>query len=341
MARVLVTGGAGYVGAVCCARLVEQGHKVAVVDDLSTGHSAAIPDGVKLHELDIGNRRELAKVLATDHFDAVFHFAAKALIPESVSNPGMFYDSNVASGIGLLETVRDAGVKTFIFSSSAAVYGNPYTTPIDEEHTKAPVNSYGETKLALERALYWYAAAYNWTAVAFRYFNACGATSTRGEAHSPESHIIPLLLQTATGERPFFEIYGEDYPTPDGTCLRDYVHVLDIAEAHILALQRACPGFSAYNIGTGRSYSVLEVCRIVEEKLNLKVTLRNGPRRVGDPAILCANPLKLMREFDWHPTSSDLPTIIRSAWEWKQKNPRGYAVGCTGSVSANHQPVAM
>jgi UDP-glucose 4-epimerase len=341
MARVLVTGGAGYVGSVCCERLLQQGHKVTVVDDLSTGHAAAVPEEATLHQLDIGNRLELAKVLDTDHFDAVFHFAAKALIPESVSNPGVFFDSNVASGIALLETVREAGVKRFIFSSSAAVYGNPHNTPIDEDHPKAPVNAYGETKLGLEQALYWYAAAYGWTAVAFRYFNACGATTTNGEAHSPETHIIPLLLETAAKERPFFEIYGDDYPTPDGTCLRDYVHVLDIAEAHILALQKASPGFSTYNIGTGRSYSVREICRVVDDELKVKVILRNGHRRPGDPAVLCANPQKLMREFGWRPSCSGLPAIIGSAWKWKQRNPRGYAAQSAGRFARNRQPIGV
>jgi UDP-glucose 4-epimerase len=325
MAKVLVTGGAGYVGSVCCLRLLERGHQVTVVDDLSTGYAEAVPQGAILHQLDIGNRSELAKVLAKNHFDTVFHFAAKALIPESVADPGTFFDSNVASGIALLESARAAGVKRFVFSSSAAVYGNPRTTPIDEDHPKDPVNSYGETKLSLERALYWYATAYNWTVVAFRYFNACGATATIGENHQPETHIIPLLLETATGERRFFEIFGDDYPTPDGTCLRDYVHVLDIAEAHLLALQvPPSPVFAAYNIGTGTSYSVRQICHVVEEELGVKVALRNGPRRAGDPAVLCANPRRLMQEFGWRPRSSDLPTIVRTAWEWKRKNPHGY-----------------
>jgi UDP-glucose 4-epimerase len=341
MARVLVTGGAGYVGSVCCERLLEKGHKVTVVDDLSTGHAAAVPEGATLYQLDIGNRLELARVLETHPFDAVFHFAAKALIPESVTNPGTFFDSNVASGIALLETVREAGVKKFVFSSSAAVYGNPQTTPIGEEHPKTPVNSYGETKLALERALYWYAAAYGWTAVAFRYFNACGATTTIGEAHNPETHIIPLLLQTAAKERSFFEIYGNDYPTPDGTCLRDYVHVLDIAEAHILALQMPSPGFSAYNIGTGKSYSVREICHIVEEELKVKITLREVHRRLGDPAVLSANPQKLMREFGWHPSSSGLPAIIRSAWKWKQRNPTGYEAQSAGRFRMKRHPIGV
>ena len=325
MALVLVTGGAGYVGSVCCSRLLERGHQVTVVDDLSTGHVEAVPPGAVLRQLDIGNRQELAKVLGRDHFDAVFHFAAKALIPESVSNPGLFFDCNVASGIALLESVRAAGIKRFVFSSSAAVYGNPSTTQIDEEQPKNPVNSYGETKLALERALYWYAGAYGWTVVAFRYFNACGATSSIGEAHHPETHIIPLLLQTASGDRPFFQIFGNDYPTPDGTCLRDYVHVLDIAEAHMLALEvPQRPSFSAYNIGTGTSYSVRQICDAVEHEIGSKLAIKDAPRRTGDPAVLCASPKRLMQELGWRPRSSDLDTIIRSAWEWKQKNPQGY-----------------
>ncbi len=327
MARILVTGGAGYVGSVCCLQLLERGHEVTVVDNLSTGHAAAVPQGAVLHQLDIGDRRALENVLAADRFDAVFHFAAKALIPESVSNPGTFFDSNVASGIALLEAVRSAGIRKFVFSSSAAVYGSPRSTPIDEDHPKQPVNSYGETKLMLERVLYWYAMAYKWSVVAFRYFNACGASAAIGEDHCPETHIIPLLLQAAAGERDFFEIYGCDYPTADGTCLRDYVHVLDIAEAHMLALQiQSRSGFSAYNIGAGTSYSVRQVCSVVERELGRKVMVKHGNRREGDPAILCASSQRLMRELGWQPNFSDLQTIIRTAWGWKQRHPQGYRV---------------
>jgi UDP-glucose 4-epimerase len=325
MARILVTGGAGYVGSVCSLKLLERGHEVTVVDDFSTGHAEAVSEGATLHQLDIGNRSGLSRVLAAVPFDAVFHFAAKALIPESVSNPGLFFDSNVASGIALLETVRAAGITRFVFSSSAAVYGDPRTIPIDEDHPKNPVNSYGETKLSLERDLYWYARAYGWTVVAFRYFNACGATATLGEDHDPETHIIPLLLQTAAGERDVFDIYGDDYPTPDGTCLRDYVHVLDIAEAHLLALQLpATASFSVYNIGTGTSHSVRQICKVVEEELGTKVAVRSGSRRPGDPAVLCASPKRLMQDLRWRPCASDLRTIVRTAWDWKLRNPFGY-----------------
>jgi UDP-glucose 4-epimerase len=339
MAKVLVTGGAGYVGSVCCQRLVERGHQVTVVDDLSTGHAEAVPESAVFHQFDIGDRLELPKVVKAGRFDTVFHFAAKALIPESVSNPGMFFDSNVASGIALLEVVRAAGIKRFVFSSSAAVYGNPRTTPIDEDHPKDPVNAYGETKLSMERVLYWYAAAYNWTVVAFRYFNASGATATIGENHRPETHIIPLLLQTAAGERPYFEIYGDDYDTPDGTCLRDYVHVADIADAHALALDLPVNGsFLPYNIGTGISHSVLEICRVVEKELCLRLSLKRGRRRDGDPAVLCANPRKLMQELGWRPRSSDLRTIIHTTWEWKQRNRRGYKLhGKAESVLASNR----
>jgi len=327
VARILVTGGAGYVGSVCCLQLRDRGHQVTIVDDLSTGHAAAVPQGVVLHQLDIGNRAEMARVLGAEHFDAVFHFAAKALIPESVSNPGLFFDSNVASGIVLLEAVRAAGIRKFVFSSSAAVYGNPHSIPIEEGHPKQPVNSYGETKLMLERVLYWYAMAYGWTALAFRYFNASGATPAIGEDHFPETHIIPLLLETAVGERDFFEIYGHDYPTPDGTCVRDYVHVMDIAEAHILALgAQERPGLFTYNIGTGTSYSVRQVCRVVEQELSRKLALKDGERRPGDPPVLCASPQRLTRELGWRPRFSDLATIVRTAWEWKAKHPRGYRV---------------
>src|SRR6266850_107443 len=319
MERILVTGGAGYVGSACCAQLLERGFPVEVVDDLSTGFAEAIPEGVKLHLFDFGNPEALGRLLASTTFDVMFHFAAKALISESVSNPGVFFDANVASSIAMLETLRKHGVRKFVFSSSAAVYGSPNVVPIPEEHSKEPVNAYGESKLILERILQWYASAYGWSVVAFRYFNASGGAQAWGERHSPETHIIPLLLQTASGRRDHFEIYGSDYPTADGTCQRDYVHVRDIAQAHMLALQKMDePGFHAYNIGTGTSYSVREVCQAVERVTDRKLRVRQGPRRPGDPAVLCASPKKLMQDFDWKPVHSELEQIIRGAWEWEQ-----------------------
>src|SRR6266542_3922001 len=262
MARILVTGGAGYVGSVCSRQLLERSHEVVILDDLSTGHAEAVPRDAAFHQLNYGDRSGVARVLQQHSMGAVFHFAAKALIRESVSNPGMFFDVNVAEGISFLETLRSFEIKQFVFSSSAAVYGNPRSVPIKEDEPKNPVNSYGETKLMFERVLQWYAAAYGWTVAAFRYFNASGATSDAGENHRPERHIIPLLLEAAIGERSYFEIYGDDYHTPDGTCIRDYVHVSDIAAAHLLALDAPeHAGMQAYNIGTGQGYSVREVIR--------------------------------------------------------------------------------
>ncbi|HZR65516.1 MAG TPA: UDP-glucose 4-epimerase GalE [Terriglobales bacterium] len=326
MHTVLVTGGAGYVGSVCCHQLLDRGNKVVVIDNLSTGHSDAIPGDAEFYELDYGDRAAVARILQQHEFDAIFHFAAKALIPESVSNPGFFFDVNVASGIAFLETVRQFGIKNFIFSSSAAVYGSPQTIPIDEDQPKSPVNSYGETKLMFERALHWYATAYGWSAVAFRYFNASGATRKSGENHQPETHIIPLLLQVAAGEREYFEVYGDDYETSDGTCIRDYVHVSDIAAAHLLALETQHRGFSAYNIGAGKGYSVREVMRAVELVTGKPIEIRLSSRRPGDPAVLCASPAKLMRDLNWQPRSSSLQEIVRSAWEWKLQN-RGVQLG--------------
>ena len=320
MANVMVTGGAGYVGSVCCAELLRQGHSVTIVDDLSTGFREAVPSGAAFFSADIGNESAMQSLLSNIRFDAVFHFAAKALIPESVSNPGIFFQHNVASGIRMLEVLRAAGIRNFVFSSSAAVYGTPERVPIDEDDPKRPVNSYGETKLMFERILDWYSRAYGWSVTALRYFNASGATPELGERHDPETHIIPLLLQAAAGERKAFNIYGDEYDTSDGTCLRDYVHVVDIASAHICALKKLNqPGIRAYNIGLGRSYSVREVCNVAAEVTGRKIPLRVSARREGDPAILCASPKRIMQELGWKPEHSSLHEIIESAWQWKQK----------------------
>jgi len=320
MANVLVTGGAGYVGSVCCAELLRKGHSVTIVDDLSTGCREAVPSGAAFFQIDIGNQSAMQSLVNHIRFDAVFHFAAKALIPESVSNPGMFFQHNVASGIVMLEVLRAAGIRNFVFSSSAAVYGTPARVPIEEDDPKQAVNSYGETKLMFERILEWYTRAYGWSVTALRYFNASGATPELGERHDPETHIIPLLLQAAMGERKVFNIYGDEYDTPDGTCVRDYVHVLDIANAHICALQKLnSPGLRAYNIGLGRSYSVREVCDTAAEVTGQTIPLRVSARREGDPPILCASPKRIMQELGWKPEHSSLREIIESAWQWKRK----------------------
>jgi UDP-glucose 4-epimerase len=321
MANVLVTGGAGYVGSVCCAELLHQGHAVTIVDDLSTGYRAAVPAGAAFFQLNVGNRSAMESLVQNIRFDVVFHFAAKALVPESVSNPGVFFQENVAAGIIMLEVLRAANIKNFIFSSSAAVYGVPERSPIDEDDPKRPVNSYGETKLIFEQVLRWYAQAYGWSVIAFRYFNAAGATAELGERHDPETHIIPLLLQTAAGEREIFSICGDDYDTPDGTCLRDYVHVMDIARAHICALTAINqPGIRSFNIGLGHSYSVRQVCNAVEKVLKQRVPVRVIGRRAGDPAVLCASPERIIRELGWRPEHSSLEEIISSAWRWKHNH---------------------
>jgi UDP-glucose 4-epimerase len=324
MANVLVTGGAGYVGSVCSAELLGQGHEVTVIDNLSTGFRDAVPQGARFLQMDVGDRAGTTKLLTQAHFDVVFHFAAKALVPESVSNPGVFFRDNVAAAITMLEAIRAAGIGNFVFSSSAAVYGIPKQIPIDEDSPKNPVNSYGETKLMLERALEWYARAYGWTVFAFRYFNAAGATKQLGERHQPETHLIPLMLQAASGERENFTIYGEDYETPDGTCLRDYVHVIDIAQAHISALgQLNRPGMRSFNIGLGESYSVRQVHQAAEAVTGRKIAVRSGERRPGDPPVLCARPERIMAELGWRPQHSSLDEIISSAWHWKLKTRKG------------------
>ncbi|HMF91687.1 MAG TPA: UDP-glucose 4-epimerase GalE [Candidatus Angelobacter sp.] len=324
--NVLVTGGAGYVGSVCCAELVRLGHAVTVVDDLSAGFQDAVPASAVFSQLDIGDRTALSSLTSRTKFDVVFHFAAKALISESVGNPGVFFQQNVASSITMLEVLRAAGIKNFIFSSSAAVYGTPRSVPIDEDSPKNPVNSYGETKLMLERILEWYARAYGWSVIALRYFNAAGATSELGERHEPESHIIPLLLQAAAGERENFVIYGDDYDTPDGTCLRDYVHVLDIAGAHICALEKMNrPGMHAFNIGLGSSHSVRQIWQAAEKVTGRSISVRIGARRPGDPSMLCASPHRITQELNWRPQHSSIEKIIDSAWQWKLKHKRAPA----------------
>jgi UDP-glucose 4-epimerase len=269
----------------------------------------------------------MAALLSQRDYDVVFHFGAKALVAESMADPGLYFSANVASGIAMLETLRKCGIRKFVFSSSAAVYGCPNVVPIPEHHPKHPVNAYGESKLLFEQILKWYVSAYDWSVVVFRYFNACGGGSKWGERHDPETHIIPLILQTASRRRKHFDIYGTDYPTSDGTCLRDYVHVMDIAEAHILALQKLSePGFYVYNIGTGSSYSVREVCDAAARIAKIKIETRSCPRRAGDPSILCANPAKLMNEFRWQPKHSNLDEIIQGAWDWEQTQCQHHSV---------------
>lgn len=320
MASILLTGGAGYVGSVCCAELLSLGHSVVVVDDLSSGFKEAIPLQAEFSQISFGDSSSLKSVLSKRKFDAVFHFAAKALVADSVKNPGVYFQENVACSIAMLEALRAAGINSFVFSSSAAVYGAQSSARISEDSLTQPINAYGLSKLMLEQALEWYATAYGWSVVAFRYFNAAGATEDLGERHSPETHLIPLILEAAAGERSAFEIYGEDYDTADGTCLRDYIHVKDIAHAHIAALQRVRqPGMRVYNIGTGLTYSVRQIWAAAEQVTGKRIPVRISGRRPGDPPILCASNSRIMQELHWKAEHSSLEEILNSAWRWKQK----------------------
>lgn len=339
MKTVLVTGGAGYIGSICCAQLLAEGYSVVVVDDLSSGFEDALPEGVTFYKSDVGDSLKVRQVLSLHAIDVVFHFAAKALIPESVSNPGIFFDSNVAAGISLLEELRRAGIRRFVFSSTAAVYGNPDVVPIPEDHPQNPITAYGESKLMFERILAWYARAYGWGVAALRYFNACGATEKMGERHEPETHLIPRLLQAVSGDISHVEVFGVDYPTPDGTCLRDYVHVLDIADAHIRTLRLLNePGMAIFNIGTGQSHSVKQVLDTAEQVCGKKIPAAFMQRREGDPVVLCASPHNLMQRLAWKPRHSDLNNILRSAWKfhstWRTRHAgNGHRLLAVGSTS--------
>lgn len=323
--RVLVTGGAGYIGSHTVRLLVAGGHDVTVLDSLVYGHRAAVPEG-RLTVGDLGDPAVLDQVLPGA--DAVVHFAAFAYVGESVRDPAKYYANNLVGSLALLDGCRRHGVQKFVFSSTCATYGVPDRVPITEDQTQAPVNPYGNTKLAFERALADYAGAYPFGYCALRYFNASGASPDGGigEDHDPETHLIPLVFEAATGKRPHVEVFGTDYPTPDGTCVRDYIHVDDLAAAHILALDKLGPGVGLrYNVGTGRGYSVREVIRTAEAVTGLTVPVREGPRRPGDPPELVADAGKIRRELGWSPKYAELRPILETAWRWHQSHPNGYA----------------
>jgi UDP-glucose 4-epimerase len=323
--NILITGAAGYVGSVCAAELIRQGHQAIGYDNLLTGHRAALPPEIDFVQADVADREALDHTCRKYRIDAVMHFAASALIDESIRNPGLFYRNNVSATITLLDALVQNGIRNLVFSSSAAVYGEPKKVPIDESHPTAPMNPYGETKLVIEKALEWYHRAHGINCVALRYFSAAGATEELGENHVPETHLLPRLLDAALKPGKTFEIYGNDYPTADGTCVRDFVHVRDIAQAHILALG-ALPSvrFGIYNVGHGQGYSIKEVIRTVEEVTGRKLSVRLAGRRPGDPAVLVASHAKLGKELKWEPQYSDLKSVVRSAWAWKQTHPQGY-----------------
>lgn len=328
MAQLLITGGAGYIGSACATLCLQRGHRVVVLDDLSTGFRDAVPPGAVFYQAGIGDTLACEGLLQQHRIDAVFHFAAKALIPESVVNPGVFFERNLADGIRFFETLRRHDVRRLILSSTAAVYGNPLEIPISENHPTRPLNAYGESKLGLERVLQWYATAYQWSVVALRYFSAAGALPECGERHTPETHVLPLALASAAGLRPDFVIYGDDYPTPDGTCQRDFVHVRDLIEAHLLCLEALpAPGFTAFNVGSGRMYSIREIIAATERVCGTSLRVRVAERRAGDPAQLCASPQRLMAALGWVPRHSDLCDILADAWRWTRRSV-GAGAGC-------------
>jgi UDP-glucose 4-epimerase len=324
--RVLVTGGAGYIGSVVTEQLIADGSQVFVYDNLSKGHREAVVPGAELVEAELSDSSTLKQILHDRKIEAVIHMAASSLVGESVESPNKYYRNNVTAGLVLLEAMLACGVKRLVFSSTAATYGEPESQPIEESAATNPTNPYGETKLAFEHALKWYDSAYALRYASLRYFNAAGATENCGEDHDPETHIIPITLQAAAGKRPRVEIYGEDYPTPDGTCVRDYIHVIDLARAHIQALDALSEGSRVYNLGCGGAgYSVQEVIETARQVTGRDIPTNVGPRRPGDPATLVASSDKIKTELGWQPQFQDLGLIVESAWKWMLKHPDGYS----------------
>ena len=315
--RILVTGGAGYIGSVVTEELVNDGHQVVVYDNLSKGHRGAVVDGADFVEGDLLDADKLRQTLRDNRTDAVIHMAASSLVGESVENPAKYYHNNVVAGLVLLGAMRDCGVRRIVFSSTAATYGEPESQPIFESAPNHPTNTYGETKLAFERAMHWYERAHRLRYASLRYFNAAGASEKCGEDHDPETHIIPITLKAATGKRAHVEIFGDDYPTPDGTCIRDYIHVIDLARAHILALDVLSERSAIYNLGCGGDgYSVRDVIETARRVTGKEIPVRMGARRAGDPSVLIASSDKIKRELGWQPQFQDLGVIIESAWKW-------------------------
>ena len=323
---ILVTGAAGYIGSVCSEVLISRGMPVIALDSLLEGHRGAVPPGATFCQVDLADRAQLEAVFTKHKVDAVMHFAAEALVAKSVREPSIFYATNVASGVNLLDAVTRHAVKKFIFSSTAATYGEPEIVPIPEDHPKAPINPYGKSKLTFEQILADYKLYTGLKYVTLRYFNAAGASSTCGENHRVETHLIPRVLDAAAGSLPHVDVFGTDYPTRDGTCVRDYIHVLDIADSHVRALEEIdrVTG-EAFNVGNSRGFSILEVIDAAERITGRKIPRKLGPRRPGDPAVLVASKEKLKRVLGWEASHSSLEEIIQSAWTWKQKHPNGYA----------------
>ena len=326
--NVLVVGGAGYIGSHCVRQLIAAGHRPVVLDNLVYGHRAAVAPGVAFHQVSLGDEAAVEKLLRAEQIELVMHFAAYCYVGESVTDPLKYYFNNEVATLHLLRAMLASGVKKFVFSSTCATYGTPATLPIVETMPQAPINPYGQTKLDVENALKAVAVAHGLSFAAFRYFNAAGASEdgSIGEDHTPETHLIPLAFDAATGRRAQLEIYGTDYPTPDGTCLRDYVHVDDLSRAHIAVFgQLATPGAALfYNLGTGKPTSNREVIRAVEKATGKKIQVVEGPRRAGDPAALYADSSKAQRELGWKIKFPDIDSIVATAWKWHSNHPGGY-----------------
>jgi UDP-glucose 4-epimerase len=323
--RVAVTGGAGYIGSVVVEVLLRDGHDVLVLDNLSKGHRDAVM-APAFANVDLAEQAAVTSHLREFRCEAVIHMAADSLVGESVTDPAKYYRNNVGAGLSLLDAMRNAGIARLVFSSTAAVYGEPAKQPIEETDPTQPTNPYGETKLAFERALRWYASAYGTSSISLRYFNAAGATERQGERHEPETHLIPLVLEAAAGRRPHVTIFGADYPTPDGTCVRDYIHVEDLARAHVLALSALEePGVCrSYNLGCrGDGYSVREVIDTAVRVTSRRIPVKVAERRSGDPAVLVASSERIRRDVGWRPRHQQLDVVISSAWQWLQR--RGVA----------------
>ncbi len=326
MARFLVTGGAGYVGSHLVLALLDRGDEVVVYDNLRQGHRGAVPPGTRLVTAELADLAQLDAVLADGPWDAVFHFAALSLVGESMQRPFYYLAENAGLGIGLIEACVRHGVPRFVLSSTANLFGNPQRIPIDEDERIEPGSPYGESKLMLERALFWAGRIHGLRSACLRYFNAAGADpqGRLGEDHNPETHLIPLVIDAALGRRPEIAVFGQDYPTPDGTCIRDYIHVTDLADAHLRALAKLEDGSVTYNLGNGEGHSVKEVIRTVEQVSGLSVPMRIVGRRAGDPAVLVAGSGRLRSETGWAPRHAELATIVAHALSWRDAHPRGY-----------------
>jgi UDP-glucose 4-epimerase len=323
--KVFVTGGGGFIGSVVTDLLITEGHEVCVYDSFKAGHRAAVRPKAEVVCGDLLDSSRLVEALTESRADAVMHLASEIVVSESYKDPGLHFRTNLSGGIELLEAMRKAGVKGIVFSSSAAVYGEPSEIPLTEDSRMEPISPYGESKLQFETILRWYGEVHGFQHVSLRYFNACGGTERNGEDRPVETHLIPILLDVAEGKRSGFKLYGDDFPTPDGTCVRDYVHVLDIARAHLFVLQTLeCASSLAYNLGTGKGSSNREIIESVRRVTGWRIPVETVPRRQGDPAVLVASAKRIENEIGWKPEVTDLDEMIDSAWRWRQAHPGGY-----------------